>query len=135
MFNFTRFTTPLVVLFALGTGLVQATRLDTGGHPQTIVPTSSTINAGSWVGMTVTLSRAGTTSTTVGLTSSHPTLLQVPSSVVVPANNVSQEFTALAPFILPDDFGKMAILNLLGTTVTVTATANGQSAQTTVTVL
>ena len=87
------------------------------------------------------MNQTGTTPTTVYLTSSHPSILQVPSTLVIPADTLARPFIAYA-LEAPDDgmgapdgfFQKLAVMSSFGTLVTITATANGQAVWTTVTV-
>lgn len=78
---------------------------------------------------------AGTSSTTVYLSSSDPSVLTVPSSVSVPAGNTIWQFPAAAmAYPIGQNVKPKAKAAKPGTTVTVTATANGRSAYTNVTV-
>lgn len=131
MTTFTRFSTLLVAFFVLLAAIGHAARFDGGGWPVGVIPSSSTVNVGESVGFSVSVNQSGSTPTTVYLTSSNSSVLQVPPVVIIPAGNAAAYFTGTTSAIS----GVKALKSRsLGTTVTITASANGRSAETNVTV-
>lgn len=131
MITYTRFGTLLVVFFTLFVGVVHARLLDGQTWPVVVLPSVATVNAGESVGFSLTTNQSATTSTTVYLTSSNSAILQVPTSITIPAGNAGAYFTATTS---PLPSAKIAAKSMLGESVKITATANGRSAETNVTV-
>src|SRR5438309_909193 len=105
------------LLFAVATLLqVAATQLPT---VSSLVPSSSSITQGGASALTVTISAAQPTPSTVGLSSSAPGVAFVPSSVVIPSGQLSAVITVDA--------------NTTGT-AQITANLNGSSVTSVVTV-
>lgn len=105
----------------LNDGSVSAT-VNVSAAPPTIAslqPASSTITQGGTGTLTVTMSAAQSTSTTIAVSSSAPSIASVPTSVTVPAGQTSTSITVPG--------------NTPGTAV-ITASLNGTSATSTVTV-
>ena len=122
----------LVLALALLTAIVPAVahrRLDAHNWPVIVTPADSTLSANEATSVTVSMNQAGTSPTVVSLSSSHPSLLAVPSTVTVATNASSAVFSAGVYDINP-----RAKARQTSTVVTVTASANGHSASTTITV-
>ena len=111
-----------VLLLVVSSVFAAARRLDHNTWPVGITPSVTTVSAGDPILLTVQMNQSGSSSTAVSLTSSAPQYLPVPSSITVPANSAS--VAAMTP-----DTGTAPSVP---TYVTITATANGHSAQTTV---
>jgi hypothetical protein len=134
--NFTRFSVILVVLFTLVSALAQAIRLDGSQWPVVIAPISSTLSEDqSTTYVNVGLNQAGTSSTTMSVTSSHPGLVSVPSTITVPSGVTSWQFgIAAMGYPIGIQTKTKAQGGRPGTQVTITVSANGRSAYTYVTV-
>lgn len=132
----TRFNTLFVILFVLASSFAVALRLDQNGWPVIVTPADSSLAPGDSTQLNITMNQAGSTPTTVYLSSSQPGVLTVPMSVTVPAGSTGVQ-TVAATMGIPGSDPKPkngAVSRSLATVVRVTASANGRSAYTDITV-
>ena len=132
MATFTRISTLLLVSFALAGPAASAFVFEGNAWPVVVVPDSDTVEPGGGTGITITMNETSTTHTVVALSSSHPTLLQVPSTTSVPAGYLTKSFGVVAPW--EGRLKARTRAKTSSTVVRVTATANGHSAYTDITV-
>jgi hypothetical protein len=118
---------PVLVIAVLGLIGFAFAALDGNSVPIVATPDQSAISAGASTGVTVQMSQAATSDTTVTLSSSNPSVLATPGSVIVRQGNQSARFSVISSPVAGKEPSP-------GTAVTITATANGGSASTVITV-
>ncbi len=118
---------PVLVVAVLGLIGLAFAALDGNSVPIVATPDQSSISAGASTGVTVQMSQAATSDTTVMLSSSNPSVLATPGSVIVRQGNQSARFNVISSPVAGKEPSP-------GTAVTITASANGGSASTTITV-
>ena len=118
---------PVLVIAVLGLIGFAFAALDGNSVPIVATPDQSAISAGASTGVTVQMSQAATSDTTVTLSSSNPSVLATPGSVIVRQGNESARFNVISSPVAGKEPSP-------GTAVTITATANGGSASTVITV-
>jgi hypothetical protein len=126
--TFKRFGTLLIVLLVLIAGNVPsegAIPPDNGGWPIVVIPEATVITDNQNTVVTVYMNKVVTSDTAVTVTSSHPSLVAAPSSVVVPTGYSSVQ----VPLSVSPSSSQRA-KSQASTSVTITATANGHSAAT-----
>ena len=84
MNNIARLGSFLFVSLVLVAPITAARRLDGGGWPIVVLPADDTIEAGEGTSVTVQMNKIQDSPTVVQITSSHPDLLPVPSTITVP---------------------------------------------------
>jgi hypothetical protein len=126
--TFKRLTTLLFVLLLLVVGNVPSVGAippDNGGWPIVVIPEATVITDNQDTAVVVYMNKVVTSDTTVTVTSSHPSLISVPASVVVPTGYSSVEI----PLTVSPSSQRFTKPQA-STAVTITATANGHSAAT-----
>jgi|GEM_PF-3781143 len=118
-----------IVLTVSAISATLASRMDTGHLPIILLPDDSTLSNGQTVTFTVTLDGTTTTNQSVSLSSSNSALLPVPPSTTIPAGQSTATFQAQVASPIPKKYQ-----GLMSSPVVVTASANGGSTSTTITV-
>ena len=134
MITNTRFSALFVVLFVLASSFAAAFRLDGNNWPVVVVPADSIVQLGDSTSVAIQMNQPGTSATTVYLTSSHPGLIPVPASVTIPAGNSTAYIYIDVPLFPSQGVRTKTSQRNLATTVRITATANGRSAYTDISV-
>ena len=119
------FLSALSVLLSATPEATQLRQPDTGVVPIVVTPSSSSISDGETVSLTVTLDHTATSNTSRSLSSSNSSLISVPTTVTVLNGHTTATFEGTPP---PDQR-----LNT-SSNVTLTASCNGGSATTVISV-